>query len=64
MYDNDPGMYVVVVVAVVVVVVVLLLLLLLFKTEKGSKERLFILTRTHSMQIFWEIIFIKPQNDT
>ena len=22
------------------------------------------LTRTHSMHIFWEIPFIKPQNDT
>ena len=33
-------------------------------TQKGSNERLFILTRTHSMQIFGEIPFIKPQNDT
>ena len=30
----------------------------------GSHERLFILTRTRSMHIFWEIPFIKPQNDT
>ena len=34
------------------------------KTEKGSNERLLILTRTHSMHIFGEIPFIKPQNDT
>ena len=34
------------------------------ETQKGSHERLFILTRTHSMQIFGEIPFIKPQNDT
>ena len=34
------------------------------KTQKGSNERLFILTRTHSMHIFGEIPFIKPQNDT
>ena len=32
--------------------------------QKGSNERLFILTRTHSMHIFGEIPFIKPQNDT
>ena len=32
--------------------------------QKGSNECLFILTRTHSMQIFGEIPFIKPQNDT
>ena len=31
------------------------------QTQKGSNERLFILTRTHSMQIFGEIPFIKPQ---
>ena len=31
---------------------------------KRSNERLFILTRTHSMHIFGEIPFIKPQNDT
>ena len=36
------------------------------QTQKGSNECLFILTRTHmhSMQIFGEIPFIKPQNDT
>ena len=34
------------------------------QTQKGSNERLFILTRTYSMQIFGEIPFIKPQNDT
>ena len=34
------------------------------KLEKGSNKHLFILTRTHSMQIFGEIPFIKPQNDT
>ena len=33
-------------------------------TQRGSNERLFILTRTHSMHIFWEIPFIKPQKDT
>ena len=33
-------------------------------TKKGSNERLFILTGTHSMQIFGEIPFVKPQNDT
>ena len=32
------------------------------ETQKGSNEHLFILTRTHSMQIFGEIPFIKPQN--
>ena len=32
--------------------------------QKRSNERLFTLTRTHSMQIFGEIAFIKPQNDT
>ena len=31
---------------------------------KSSNERVFILTQTHSMQIFGEIPFIKPQNDT
>ena len=41
------------------------ILLLLVQTQKGSNERLdFILARTHSMQIFGEIPFIKPQNDT
>ena len=34
------------------------------QTEKGSKERLLIMTRTHSMQIFGEIPYVKPQNDT
>ena len=34
------------------------------QTQKGLNERLFILTRTHSMQIFREIPFVKPQNDT
>ena len=29
-----------------------------------SNKRLFILIRTHSMQIFGEMRFIKPQNDT
>ena len=33
-------------------------------TKRFKNERLFILTRTHSMQIFGEIPFIKPQNDT
>ena len=34
------------------------------QTQKGPNERLFILTRTHSMQIFRELPFIKPQNGT
>ena len=34
------------------------------QTQKGSNERLFILTRTHIMHIFGEIFFVKPQNDT
>ena len=34
------------------------------KHEKGQNERLFILTRTHSMQIFGGIPFTKLQNDT
>ena len=34
------------------------------QTQKGSNERLFILTRTHSMHIFGEIPLVKPQNDT
>ena len=34
------------------------------QTQKGSNEHLFILTQTYSMQIFGEIPFIKPQNDT
>ena len=33
------------------------------QTQKGSDKSLFILTRTHSMQIFGEIPFIKPQNN-
>jgi len=32
--------------------------------QKGSNERLFILTQTHTMHIFGEIPFVKPQNDT
>ena len=31
---------------------------------KGPKERLFIMTRTHNLHIFEEILFVKPQNDT
>ena len=34
------------------------------QTQKGSNERLFSLTRTHSMHIFGEIPFVKPLNDT
>ena len=34
------------------------------QTQKGSNERLFIFTRTHSTQILVEIPFVKPQNDT
>ena len=33
-------------------------------TKKGSKERLFIMTRTHNMHIFGEIPLDMPQNDT
>ena len=33
-------------------------------TQKRSNGRLFSLARTHSVQIFGEIPFIKPQNDT
>ena len=33
------------------------------QTQNGSNERLFILTRAHSIHIFGEIPFIKPQND-
>ena len=35
-------------------------------TSEGpnTNECLFILKRTHSMQIFGEILFMKPQNDT
>ena len=32
--------------------------------QKGSKERLVIMTRTHNMQIIGEILFVKPQNYT
>jgi len=41
-----------------------MLFILKVQTQKGSNERLFILTRTHSMQILGEIPFIKQQNDT
>ena len=34
------------------------------QTQKGSKERLFIMIQTHNMQIFGEMPFVKPQNDT
>ena len=34
------------------------------QTQKGSNERLFILTQTHSITFFGEIPFIKPQNDS
>ena len=34
------------------------------QTQKSSKERLFIMIRTRNMQIFGEIPFVKPQNDT
>ena len=34
------------------------------QTQKGSNERWFILTRTHSVNIFGEIPFIKPRDDT
>ena len=37
---------------------------LALQAKKGSNERLFILTRTHSMQIFGETPFIKPKNDS
>ena len=33
-------------------------------TQKGSKEHLFIMTQTPSMQICGELPFVKPQNDT
>ena len=39
-------------------------LILIIQTQKGSNKRLFLLRRTHSMQIFGEIPFIKPQNHT
>ena len=45
-------------------VVVLLLLFLLTQTQKGSNKHLFLLILLHSMQIFGEIPFIKPRNDT
>ena len=34
------------------------------QTQKGSKERLFIMTQTHNMQICGVMPFAKPQNDT
>ena len=34
------------------------------QTQKGSNEGTFNLTMTHSMQLFKEISFLKPQNDT
>ena len=37
---------------------------LLDPNTKYSSKRLFILTPAHSMQIFREIPFVKPQNDT
>ena len=30
------------------------------QTQKGSKERLFTMTRTHTMQTFGQIPFVKP----
>ena len=33
------------------------------QTQEGSNERLFILTWTHSMQLFEEIPLVKQQND-
>ena len=44
--------------------IVTLMKLIKIQTQETSKERLFIMTRTHSMQIFGEILFVKPQNDT
>ena len=38
--------------------------LLRSKHIKGSKERLFIITQSHSLQIFGVIPFVKLQNDT
>ena len=32
--------------------------------EKQTKTHLFIMTQTHNLQIFWEIPFVKLQNDT
>ena len=46
------------------IVQVLKTALVQLQTRKGSKESWFILTQTHSMQIFWEIPFVKLQNDT
>ena len=34
------------------------------KHIKGSKEHLFVMTQTHSLHIFREIPFVKPQNNT
>ena len=34
------------------------------ENTKGSKERLFIMTQTHNLQIFGVIPFVMPQNDT
>ena len=34
------------------------------QTQKGSKERLFIMTGTHKTQIFGEIPFVKAQKKT
>ena len=34
------------------------------QTQKGSEERLFILTLTRCMHIFGEISFVKPLNDS
>ena len=34
------------------------------QTQKGFKKCLFIMTCIHNMQIFREIPFVKPQNDT
>ena len=34
------------------------------QTQKGSNEHLFLLILQHSMHIFGEIPFVKPQNDT
>ena len=32
--------------------------------KQTTKKRLFIMTWTHNMQMFGEIPFVKPQNDT
>ena len=34
------------------------------KHIKGLRERLYIMTQTHSLQIFGVIPFVMPQNDT